>query len=88
MATMSTVQIQSDGRLKIVAHASGDGGVLRRSALMDEREEKRLGNRLASPIGWSRCCLFFPIIWGWRWIRPSSTIFCTFYWKGHGWDRE
>jgi pimeloyl-ACP methyl ester carboxylesterase len=59
MATMSTAQIQPDGRLKIVAHAPGDGVVLRQSALMDEREEKRLGNRLTSPIGWSQVLFIF-----------------------------
>jgi hypothetical protein len=52
MATMSTAQIQPDGRLKIIEHVPGDGVVLRQSALMDEREEKKSGNRLTSPIGW------------------------------------
>jgi pimeloyl-ACP methyl ester carboxylesterase len=58
-ATMSTAQIQPDGRLKIIAHAPGDGVVLRQSALMDEREEKRLGTRLTSPIGWSQVLFIF-----------------------------
>lgn len=45
MPTMSAAQIQEDGRLKITKHAPGDGVVLRRSALMDERNEKMLGSR-------------------------------------------
>jgi len=59
MSTMSTAQIQPNGKLKIVAYAPGDGVVLRRSALMDEREEKKLGSRLASPIGWSQVLFIF-----------------------------
>ncbi len=59
MATMSTAQIQANGWFKIVKHAPGDGVVLRRSALMDEREEKKLGNRLTSPIGWSQVLFIF-----------------------------
>jgi len=59
MSTMSTAQIQPNGKLKIVAYAPGDGVVLRRSALMDEREEKKLGSRLASPIGWNQVLFIF-----------------------------
>jgi len=59
IATMGTVQIQRNGRLKVVAHAPGDGVVLRKSALMDEREEKMLGSRLTSPIGWSQTLFIF-----------------------------
>jgi len=59
MPTMSTAQIQPNGELKIVAYAPGDGVVLRQSALMDEREEKKLGNRLTSPIGWNQVLFIF-----------------------------
>lgn len=59
MPTMSAAQIQADGRLKIVSHAPGDGVVLRRSALMDERNEKMLGSRLTSPVHWSQVLFIF-----------------------------
>ncbi len=59
MPTMSAAQIQEDGRLKIIKHAPGDGVVLRRSALMDERNEKMLGSRLTSPIGWNQVLFIF-----------------------------
>ena len=57
--TMSTLQIDAEGNLKVVASAPGDGLVLRRSALMDEREEKKLGVRLVSPITWSYVLFLF-----------------------------
>ena len=41
-ATMSTAQIQPDGKINIIEEAPGDGVVLRQSALMDEREEKKV----------------------------------------------
>jgi pimeloyl-ACP methyl ester carboxylesterase len=59
MPTMSKAQIQPDGKITIIEHAPGDGVVLRQSALMDEREEKKLGNRLDSPIGWSQVLFIF-----------------------------
>ncbi len=59
MPTMSQAQIQPDGKITIIEHAPGDGVVLRQSALMDEREEKKLGNRLDSPIGWSQVLFIF-----------------------------
>ncbi len=59
MPTMSRAQIQPDGNITIIEHAPGDGVVLRQSALMDEREEKKLGNRLDSPIGWSQVLFIF-----------------------------
>ncbi|MFZ1746861.1 MAG: hypothetical protein WBO24_20980 [Nitrospirales bacterium] len=59
MPTMSAVQIQEDGRLKITRHAPGDGVVLRRSPLMDERNEKMLGSRLSSPIAWNQVLFIF-----------------------------
>ena len=59
MPTMSQAQIQPDGQINIIEHAPGDGVVLRQSALMDEREEKKLGNRLTSPIGWSQVLFIF-----------------------------
>ena len=59
METMSKVQMTGEGTLKVVGHEPGDGVVLRRSALMDERMEKNLGNRLVSPIGWSQVLFIF-----------------------------
>ena len=59
MPTMSQAQIQPDGQINIIEHAPGDGVVLRQSALMDEREEKKLGNRLTSPIGWNQVLFIF-----------------------------
>ncbi len=59
METMSKVQMTGEGTLKVVGHEPGDGVVLRRSALMDERMEKNLGNRLASPISWSQVLFIF-----------------------------
>ena len=59
MPTMSRAQIQPDGNITIIEHAPGDGVVLRQSALMDEREEKTLGNRLSSPIGWDQVLFIF-----------------------------
>ena len=59
MPTMSQAQIQPDGQITIIEHAPGDGVVLRKSALMDEREEKKLGNRLSSPIGWDQVLFIF-----------------------------
>ncbi len=59
MPTMSRAQIQPDGKITIIEYAPGDGVVLRQSALMDEREEKKLDNRLDSPIGWSQVLFIF-----------------------------
>ena len=59
MDTMSTLKIDAEGNLNVVASAPGDGLVLRRSALMDEREEKKLGVRLVSPINWSYVLFLF-----------------------------
>jgi hypothetical protein len=59
IATMSAVRIREDGRLKVVAYAPGDGTVIRRSALMDERDEQAQGSRLTSPIGWSQVLFIF-----------------------------
>jgi hypothetical protein len=59
IATMSAVQTREGGRLKVVAYAPGDGTVIRRSALMDERDEQAQGSRLTSPIGWSQVLFIF-----------------------------
>lgn len=59
MNTKEPIPIESEGRLKIVARAGLDWVVLRRRALMDQREEKKLGNRLTAPIGWSQVLIIF-----------------------------
>lgn len=64
MDTKEPMPIQSDGRLKIVVHTPGDGVVLRRSALMDKREEKNWVPGWRLQAGGTRCCLFSPIIRG------------------------
>ena len=57
--TRSKVQLTEEGTLKVVEHEPGDGVVLRRSALMDERLEKNVGNRLKSPIAWDQVLFIF-----------------------------
>lgn len=59
IATMSAVQIRGDGGIQVVAYEPGDGTVIRRSALMDERDEQSQGSRLTSPIGWSQVLFIF-----------------------------
>jgi hypothetical protein len=59
MDTMSTLKIDEEGRLQVVDSGPGDGLVLRRSALLDEREEQTLGTRLVSPISWSQVLFVF-----------------------------
>ncbi len=59
MPTMSRAKIQENGQIHVIEHAPGDGVVLRQSALMDEREEKKLGDRLSSPIGWNQVLFIF-----------------------------
>jgi pimeloyl-ACP methyl ester carboxylesterase len=49
----------SDGNLSIVEKGPGDGTVLRRSALMDERQTGRRKERLISPIHWTQVLFLF-----------------------------
>ncbi len=57
--TKARFQISADGRLKTVASGPGDGTVLRRSALLDEREADHAGERLSSPVHWSQVLFLF-----------------------------
>lgn len=57
--TNKTVQFDSGGRLTIIEQGPGDGVVLRKSALMDERREDNLTSRLISPIKWSQVLFLF-----------------------------
>ena len=54
-----TVGFDSGGRLTIIEKGPGDGVVLRKSALMDERREDNLTSRLISPIKWSQVLFLF-----------------------------
>lgn len=51
--------IKSSGRLEIVTNGPGDGVVLRRSALMDERMGDSAFWRLTSPISWDQTLFLF-----------------------------
>ena len=57
--TQMTAQIIPGKGIKIVKTGPGDGTVLRRSALMDERMSDKLGRRLESPIHWSQVHFIF-----------------------------
>jgi len=57
--TNKTAQFDSFGRLAIVEKGPGDGVVLRQSALMDERLEGNLTERLISPISWDQVLFLF-----------------------------
>ncbi|MEN8807941.1 MAG: hypothetical protein ABF291_10715 [Desulfobacterales bacterium] len=58
--TKQTARIKkSGGRLEIVADGPGDGVVLRRSALMDERRGDSAFSRLNSPIAWDQTLFLF-----------------------------
>jgi len=59
MDTMSALKIDEEGKLHVVDYGPGDGLVLRRSALLDERAEQKLGIRLVSPISWSYVLFVF-----------------------------
>ncbi len=59
MDTMSALKIDEEGKLHVVDYSPGDGLVLRRSALLDERAEQELGVRLVSPISWSYVLFVF-----------------------------
>ena len=57
--TPAVVQFNNSGDVQIVETAPGDGTVLRRSALLDERITRRLETRLQSPIDWTRVLFLF-----------------------------
>jgi hypothetical protein len=58
--TKQTARIKkSGGRLEIVAKGPGDGVVLGRSALMDERRWDSAFSRLTSPIFWDQTLFLF-----------------------------
>jgi pimeloyl-ACP methyl ester carboxylesterase len=57
--TDETARFGSDGNLSIVKKGPGDGSVLRRSALMDERRTGRRKERLISPIHWTQVLFLF-----------------------------
>lgn len=58
-STNKTAQFDSKGRLSIVEKGLGDGIVLRKSALLDERQGNNLTSRLISPIKWSQVLFLF-----------------------------
>jgi len=58
-ATNETAQFDSAGGVRVIAKGPGDGVVLRRSALMDERPVDRRSDRLVSPIQWSQVLFLF-----------------------------
>ena len=59
-ATPSRVAVSSrDGRVEVIAHAPGDGTVLRSSALLDERAAEGWSPRLKTPVSWQQV-LFLP----------------------------
>jgi len=58
--TKQTARIlNKSGRLEIVENGPGDGTVLRRSALMDERQGDTAFSRLISPISWDQTLFLF-----------------------------
>ena len=57
--TNQTAQFDARGRLSIVERSPGDGAVLRKSALMDERQKVKPASRLISPIKWSQVLFLF-----------------------------
>ncbi|MFO1349285.1 MAG: hypothetical protein U1F68_00830 [Gammaproteobacteria bacterium] len=59
VATPKTLQWNQAGNLKLVETGAGDGTVLRRSALLDERITPRLQERLRSPIEWDHVLFLF-----------------------------
>ncbi len=58
-ATNETAQFDSARGVSVIAKGPGDGVVLRRSALMDERPADRRSTRLVSPIQWSQVLFLF-----------------------------
>lgn len=57
--TAQTMGINPEGRLEWIAEGPGDGVVLRRSALMDERWGATARDRLISPISWHQTLFLF-----------------------------
>lgn len=57
--TNKTVQFKSNGELTVIETGSGDGTVLRSSALGDERLSDNQPDRLISPIHWSQVLFLF-----------------------------
>ncbi len=57
--TTKTLKFDSQGRLRVVETGPGDGTVLRSSALLDEREARKIEQRLASPIRWTQVLFLF-----------------------------
>jgi pimeloyl-ACP methyl ester carboxylesterase len=57
--TPKTARFDHRHRLKIIEYASGDGVVLRSSALLDERTAENRFGRLISPIEWSQVLFLF-----------------------------
>jgi hypothetical protein len=57
--TDETVRFDPNGNLTIVEKGPGDGTVLRRSALIDERQTGRPKERLISPIHWTQVLFLF-----------------------------
>lgn len=57
--TKQTMRIMPNGRLETAAEGPGDGVVLRRSALLDERQGDAALGRLISPIGWYQSLFLF-----------------------------
>ncbi len=58
-STNKTARFDAKGRLSIVEKGLGDGVVLRKSALMDERQKNHLTSRLISPIKWRQVLFLF-----------------------------
>ncbi|MGF1576406.1 MAG: esterase/lipase family protein [Cyanophyceae cyanobacterium] len=56
--TPTTLKVKSDGTLLHVEMGPGDGNVLRRSAVLDERTEQDWEPYLRSPIDWQRVTFY------------------------------
>jgi hypothetical protein len=59
VSTRQTAKINSSGFLEMTVSGPGDGVVLRRSALMDERQGATAFDRLISPISWHQTLFLF-----------------------------
>lgn len=59
VSTKKTARINPNGSLEIVEFGPGDWVVLRRSALLDERQDLTAFDRLISPINWSQTLFLF-----------------------------
>jgi pimeloyl-ACP methyl ester carboxylesterase len=56
--TPQTITASTDGSFQLVSTASGDGKVLRQSALLDERTEADWAPQLRSPIPWQQVSFY------------------------------